>query len=151
MAIINLSENKGGFTLVPQGEQILTVTSAKAVPTARPETIVIEFSAPNGGTVKSNFDLNRESSMVPLSIFIRLVFDNQSLSTFDTAQLPQCVGKKIKAEIKHTIKDRISNGVKVEGQTSTFANISKFLEAIKEEPTPTTPSMIGGEMNLDDL
>ena len=59
MDTIQLIESS--FTLVPAGEDVvLGITSAKAMPKAKPSKIEVVFTHANGGTIKQTYDLNKK-------------------------------------------------------------------------------------------
>lgn len=54
---------KNGFKLVPEGEQVLTVTSVKALPARRPEVIEFEWAHADGGVIKETFKTSVPKAM----------------------------------------------------------------------------------------
>ena len=46
---------KSGFKMVPEGQQVITVKSVKALPSARPQVIEFEWVHSNGATIKESF------------------------------------------------------------------------------------------------
>ena len=49
---MNIIIKKSGYQLVPEGEQILTVTSVKLLPSGRPSLVEFTYSAENGATLR---------------------------------------------------------------------------------------------------
>lgn len=112
---------KSEFTLVPDGKQILEITSAKALPSGKPQSIEIEWVHKNGGKLKSKYDFANDKALFALSFLLKNAFGN--IDEFDTVMLPQLVKMQFEVEVKHDVKD----STRREGETVTFANIQKVL------------------------
>ena len=54
---------KSGFKMVPEGEQVITVKSVKALPSARPQVIEFEWVHANGGIIKESFKTSVPKAM----------------------------------------------------------------------------------------
>jgi hypothetical protein len=54
---------KSGFKMVPEGEQVLTVKSVKALPSARPQVIEFEWVHADGGIIKETFKTSVPKAM----------------------------------------------------------------------------------------
>lgn len=133
-----LKENTG-FVRVPEGEQIITITSAKAVPSGKPQYIEVEFEHANGGKVKSTYDLAKEMGQIIFSILLRNTIG--AIKTFDTDNVGLLVGKSIVAEIAYTKAVNKNDPTK----TVTFVNIKRI---IGKAETPTTEIEIAEEDDI---
>lgn len=110
-----------GYVVVPEGIQVLTIISAKAVPSGRPQFIEVEFKHANGGVVKSKYDLTKEIGAAIFSILLRCTIGD--VEEFDTDDIGTLIGKTIKAEIVHNKVE----STKEAGKILTFVNIKKIM------------------------
>lgn len=134
MDIIQLVESS--FTLVPAGEDVvLGITSAKAMPKAKPSKIEVVFTHTNGGTIKQTYDLNKKLKktdknpigLVLFSILARTALGDNSLEDFSLSKdLPKLVGKNLVCEVKHSDPKDNENG-------DVYANIKKIVRLADEE------------------
>lgn len=134
MDTIQLVESS--FTLVPAGEDVvLGITSAKAMPKAKPSKIEVLFTHANGGTIKQTYDLNKKSKktdknpigLVLFSILARTALGDSSLEDFSLSKdLPKLVGKNLVCEVKHSDPKDNENGY-------VYANIKKIVRLADEE------------------
>lgn len=132
MDTIKLTENT--FTLVPEGEEVLTITSAKAMPKAKPSKIEVIFTHANGGTIKQTYDLNKKLKatdkapigLVLFSILARTALADSSLEDFSISKdLPKLVDKNIVCKVKHS--EPTEKGY-------VYANIERILKLADGQP-----------------
>ena len=134
MDTIQLVESS--FTLVPAGEDVvLGITSAKAMPKAKPSKIEVVFTHANGGTIKQTYDINKKLKktdknpigLVLFSILARTALRDSSLEDFSLSKdLPKLVGKNLVCEVKHSDPEDNENGY-------VYANIKKIVRLADEE------------------
>lgn len=134
MDTIQLVESS--FTLVPAGEDVvLGITSAKAMPKAKPSKIEVVFTHANGGTIKQTYDLNKKLKktdknpigLVLFSILARTALGDNSLEDFSLSKdLPKLVDKRLVCEVKHSDPKDNENGY-------VYANIKKIVRLADEE------------------
>lgn len=122
---IKLSNNTG-FSIVPEGEQILEITKCVALPSGNPKFIEVEYKHSNGGTIKSTFDLANEKGLTVFSILVSKLLGANTI--FNTDDCKDLVNKKVKVEIAHTNVPSKKDPEK----TLTFANIKKILDKVEE-------------------
>ena len=134
MDIIQLVESS--FVLVPAGEDVvLGITSAKAMPKAKPSKIEVVFTHANGGTIKQTYDLNKKLKktdknpigLVLFSILARTALGDSSLENFSLSKdLPKLVGKNLVCEVKHSDPKDNEKGY-------VYANIKKIVRLADKE------------------
>lgn len=115
--------SKSEFTIVKEGENILKITSAKAVPSGRPVQIEVKFEDKDGGTISSTYDFANSKSMFVFTLLVTKVL-GVTEDTFDTDRLGELVGKHVKVLIEHTNKP----STKKPGEVVTFANIKRIVD-----------------------
>ena len=122
---------KGSFILIPEGERILTVKSAKATPSGDPKKIEIVFEdKESGGTLTQNVNLDNDTSIYVFSLIASYALGLIDGADFDIINdTPKLVGKKIKAEVKHV------EGTKPreDGSLPIFANLGKIIGPVDAE------------------
>lgn len=134
MDTIQLVESS--FVLVPAGEDVvLGITSAKAMPKAKPSKIEVVFTHANGGIIKQTYDLNKKLKktdknpigLVLFSILARTALGDSSLENFSLSKdLPKLVGKNLVCEVKHSDPKDNENGC-------VYANIKRIVRLADEE------------------
>lgn len=143
MSKIKLSESKG-FTLVPAGEQNLTITKIEVLPNLKkPKTVAVEYTHKNGGKINSTMDLDRDAAIVILSILIRVVTGQNDLEEFDLKDLSSFVGAVIVGEVAHVEVEDKEDDTKVR----TFANLKKLLSLVENDDEDDTDE---DDEDLDD-
>ena len=125
---------KSGFKMVPEGEQVITVKSVKALPSARPQVIEFEWVHANGGTIKESFKTSVPKAMEILGKRCDIALDGKMPEGTEISEndLPDIFnGKTFTALIVH-------NHVKGnDGKDKTFVNIKYLMRLIGgPEDTP---------------
>ena len=117
---------KSGYQLVPEGEQILTVTSVKLLPSGKPSLVEFMYRADNGATLREQlrFDHPVAVDILGKRCDVALGGTAEEGTEIEPEELEDLfLGKKFKAMIKHT------QGKK----GGTFANIKYLIELVKDE------------------
>jgi hypothetical protein len=118
---------KGGFKMVPEGEQVLTVKSVKALPAARPQVIEFEWVHADGGTIKESFKTSVPKAMEILGKRCDIALDGKLPEGTEISEndLPDIFnGKSFTAFVVH-------NHVKGnDGNERTFANIKYLINLV---------------------
>ena len=92
MALIHLA---GGFTLIPEGEHLFTITSVEYKEDFG--KILIKLKA-EAGTLQSSYDIKNEGALKAFSFFAR-----QAIGHFvDDIDTDELVGKKVLGTVTHT-------------------------------------------------
>lgn len=152
MDTIQLVESE--FKLVPAGEDvILTITSAKAMPKAKPSKIEVVFTHANGSTIKQTYDLVKKTKktdknpigLVLFSILARTALGNSSLKDFSLSKdLPKLVDKSIVCEVKHSDPKDNEKGY-------VYANIKRIIRLADDSEADTPKEIEEVEDEEDDL
>lgn len=94
---------KQQFTIVPEGERILTIEEVVASPSGKPDKIKVTFRDKNGGSIKTNYTLNLKDDFIWLTgVFLGAALNLQDGEEFDTKDVPKLVGHKILVDVVHT-------------------------------------------------
>lgn len=123
---MKITIKKSGYQLVPEGEQILTVTSVKLLPSGRPSLVEFVYSAENGATLREQLKFDHPVAVDILGKRCDVALggtaeEGTEISPDDLEGL--FLGKTFKAMIKH------SEGTK----GGTFANIKYLIELVEDE------------------
>lgn len=129
-----LLNTNGEFKLVPQGEVVLKVAKATAVPSGKPEKIEIEYVDVNGAKIVSTYNLKDEKGVKVFSILVNKILGN--LTEFDTDNIHDLENKYVLCEITH----KLVQSTKDPDKTLTFCNIAKFIEGRTGFPQATVPT-----------
>ena len=123
------------FKMVPQGEVVLKVNKATAVPSGRPEKIEIEFVDADGAKIVSNYNLKDEKGVMIFSILVNKTLGN--MTEFDTDNVHDLENKYVLCDIIH--KEVQSN--KDPEKKLIFANITKIMEGRTGFPQMVAPTI----------
>jgi hypothetical protein len=123
---MNITIKKSGYQLVPEGEQILTVTSVKLLPSGRPSLVEFMYIADYGATLKEKLKFDHPVAVEILGKRCDVALggtaeEGTEISPDDLEGL--FLGKRFKAMIKH---NQGSKG-------GTFANIKYLIELVEDE------------------
>lgn len=134
MAELQLSE---GFSIIEEGEHILSIKKAELKPPVNPEFIVVEFADEYGRTMKNRYPLDpsNQGGFFATSQFLRAAFNNPTMKSFNTDDVPRLQGVKIRAEVVHSKVPSKKNPEKL----NTFANIGNILGGVQEETGGVVP------------
>jgi len=125
---------KSGFKMVPEGEQVITVKSVKALPSARPQVIEFEWVHANGGTIKESFKTSVPKAMEILGKRCDIALDGKMPEGTEISEndLPDIFnGKTFTALIVHNV---VKGN---DGNDKTFVNIKYLMRLIGgPEDTP---------------
>lgn len=124
---------KSGFKMVPEGEQVITVTSVKALPARRPEVIEFEWVHANGATIREKFKTSVPKAMEILGKRCDIALDGKMPEGTEISEndLPDIFnGKTFTALIVH---NHIEGN---DGNDKTFVNI-KYLMTLVGSPEDT--------------
>jgi len=119
-----IKTTKSSFKMVPAGEQDLTVTDVKLVPSGKPQMIQFEYAHDNGGTLKETLKLDNDMSLKILGKRCDLALNGKMPegTEIDINEIPDMFkGKILRAFIVH-------KEVEKDGKTNTYANIRYVME-----------------------
>jgi len=122
--IIKTSKPKG-FTLVPEGRQIVHVDSVKLVPSGKPQMVEFIYSHESGGIIKETLKFDHPVALDILGKRCDIAMGGLPEDTeIQTDELESIFnGKTFEVEVKHT-----------EGKSGgTFANIKYMVKLISSE------------------
>lgn len=152
MDTIQLVESE--FKLVPAGEDVvLSITSVKAMPKAKPSKIEVVFTHANGGTIKQTYDLVKKVKktdknpigLVLFSILARTALGDSSLEDFSLSKdLPKLVDKNVVCEVKHSDPKDNEKGY-------VYANIKRIIRLADDFEVGTPKEVEDVEDEEDDL
>lgn len=121
MIKFNLS---GGFKKVPEGEQILTITTCEPTPSGNPTGMKMVYTHADGSSIQETISFDK--ALWKISQICNVVFgaqQDQEMSVDDVAK--SLKGKSIKVEVVH----RAGTQPREDGTFPTFANVNKILGA----------------------
>lgn len=150
--VMKIKFNLEQFTPITEGEHVMEITKAEAVPSGKPTTIKITFkSDEKGKTLVSNYNLAYSGGLMGFGILCRIALDMPDASEIETTtDLPKLVGKKVLCSIIH----REGTQPREDGSLPVFANIERVLELVKdngEVVVPTTSARASIPTVGDDL
>ena len=111
---------KGNFTLVPEGERVLTITKAECKPSGKPTNMKVTFQDSEGGFVNSQYNFDNDKSLFAMGKLLETALGFEDGDEFDTKTDPErLVGLTLLCEVAH------SQGTKPNenGDLPTFANL----------------------------
>ena len=121
---------KSNFTLVPEGERILTITKAECTPSGKPNKLKVTFQDSEGGFINSQYNFDNDKSLFAMGKLLETALSFEDGDEFDTkTDTPKLVGKKLLGEVAH------SQGTKPneDGELPTFANLRKTISLITDD------------------
>lgn len=123
---MNITIKKSGYQLVPEGEQILTVTSVKLLPSGKPSLVEFTYRADNGATLREQlkFDNPVAVDILGKRCDVALCGTAEEGTEISPDELEGLfLNKRFKAMIKHN--EGKKGGI--------FANIKYLIELVKDE------------------
>lgn len=134
---------RSSFAVIPKGEVVLKITKVALVPPKKPTKCVIDFVDKDGAKKQEKYNLAIKAARYYVSTYLMEFgrFDGDDLDTSDFKKLLE--GKFAKCKVTHDVLDKVKDGVAVEGETVTFANI-------KEALSPAD-GFVGTQAEVDDL
>lgn len=118
---------KGNFTLVPEGERVLTITKAECKPSGKPTNMKVTFQDSEGGFVNSQYNFDNDKSLFAMGKLLETALGFEDGDEFDTKTDPErLVGLTLLCEVVH------SQGTKPNenGELPTFANLKRTISLI---------------------
>lgn len=117
---------KGGFTLVPEGRQIVRVDSVELKPKDKPQVVEFVYSHEEGGMIKETFKFDSPLSVDILGKRCDIALNGTAeegteIAPEDLKEL--FLGKKFEVEIRH--REGTKGG--------TFANIKYMIRLLEDE------------------
>lgn len=143
---------KGNFTLVPEGERVLTITKAECKPSGKPTNMKVTFQDSEGGFVNSQYNFDNDKSLFAMGKLLETALGFEDGDEFDTKTDPErLVGLTLLCEVAH------SQGTKPNenGELPTFANVRKTISLITADGevssnvSPRSAIAIDDEDDLD--
>lgn len=133
---------QNSFTLVPEGEKVLTITKAEVKPSGKPTAMHVTFKDEiSGGIINNKYDFAVPGAVTAMSIMINYALGLEDGDQFDTIKdTPRLIGKKLVCEVVHAEGNKPGK----DGKIPVFANIGKVVGAYEEtgevKTAPTTTS-----------
>lgn len=121
---------KGNFTLVPEGERVLTITKAECKPSGKPTNMKVTFQDSEGGFVNSQYNFDNDKSLFAMGKLLETALGFEDGDEFDTKTDPErLVGLTLLCEVAH------SQGTKPNenGELPTFANLKKTISLVTDD------------------
>lgn len=143
---------KGNFTLVPEGERVLTITKAECKPSGKPTNMKVTFQDSEGGFVNSQYNFDNDKSLFAMGKLLETALGFEDGDEFDTKTDPErLVGLTLLCEVAH------SQGTKPNenGELPTFANLKRTISLITADGevssnvSPRSAIAIDDEEDLD--
>lgn len=123
------------FTPISEGEHVMEIVKAEAVPSGKPTSIKITFkSDDHGKQLVNNYNLLYSGGLMGFGILCRIALNMPDASEIETTtDLPKLVGKKLLCSIIH----KEGTQPREDGSLPVFANIEKVLKLADENTTST--------------
>lgn len=119
MAMIKVNL-KGGYKTVQEGERVLEITGAKALPSGKPDKISLNMKdVEDGATLINSYKFDNDTSMWALGVMLNIALGLEDGSEFDTKDLDKLVGVKLLCEVAHS-----------EYNGNTYANVKKVISKV---------------------
>ena len=144
---------KGNFTLVPEGERVLTITKAECKPSGKPTNMKVTFQDSEGGFVNSQYNFDNDKSLFAMGKLLETALGFEDGDEFDTKTDPErLVGLTLLCEVAH------SQGTKPNenGELPTFANLKRTISLmttadgeVSSNVSPRSAIAIDDEEDLD--
>lgn len=126
---------KGGYKTVQEGERILEITDAKALPSGKPDKISLNMKdVEDGATLINTYKFDNETSMWALGVMLNIALGIEDGETFDTKDLNKLKGVRLLCEVTHS-----------EYNDKTYANVRRIIEKVT-----TTPDVSKEEDNIEE-
>lgn len=119
MAMIKVNL-KGGYKTVQEGERVLEITGAKALPSGKPDKISLNMKdVEDGATLINSYKFDNDTSMWVFGVMLNIALGLEDGSEFDTKDLDKLVGVKLLCEVAHS-----------EYNGNTYANVKKVISKV---------------------
>lgn len=128
------------FTPISEGEHVMEIMKAEAVPSGKPTSIKITFkSDEKDKQLISNYNLAYSGGLMGFGILCRIALNAPDAMEIDTVtDLPRLVGKKVLCSIIH----KEGTQPREDGSLPVFANIEKVLSRIEDNGEVIEPSVV---------
>lgn len=142
---------KGSFTLVPEGERVLTITKAECTPSGKPNKLKVSFQDAEGGFINTQYSFDNDTSVWVMGKMLEVALGVEDGDEFDTTKdTPKLIGKKLLCEVVHTKGTKPND----KGELPTFANIKRTISLVTDdgevvEDSSARNSIIDDEDDLD--
>jgi len=114
---------QGNFAIVKEGERVLEITDAKAVPSGKPEKLVLNMKdVEDGATLINNYNFNNNISLWAMGMMLNTALGMEDGAEFDTKNAKDLIGIKLLCEVEHS-----------EYNEKTYANVKKVLSRVDDE------------------
>ena len=121
--VITLNSN-GGYKLIPEGKQVLTIKDAKVTPSGAPQQIQIKFEDTDGASMLKTYKFEHSGAMYYFGTLLTALGIGDG-ETFDTNDAFELINRQVIVDVKHT---------EYNGKT--------YADAIAYEPCETTEQPI---------
>lgn len=121
---------KGNFTVVPEGERLLTITKAECKPSGKPTNMKVTFQDSEGGYINSQYNFDNDKSLFAMGKLLEVALSFEDGDEFDTKRDPEkLIGKKLLCEVVQTEGTKPNE----DGKLPIFANVKKVISLVDEE------------------
>lgn len=121
---------KGSFTLVPEGERVLTITKAECTPSGKPNKMKVTFQDTEGGFINTQYNFDNDTSIWVMGKMLEIALGFEDGDEFDTkSDTQKLIGKKLLCEVVHTKGTKPND----KGELPTFANIKKTISLVTDD------------------
>ena len=111
---------KGGYKTVQEGERVLEITDAKALPSGKPDRISLNMKdVEDGATLINTYKFDNETSMWAMGVMLNIALGIEDGETFDTNDLSKLKGVRLLCEVTHS-----------EYNDKTYANVRRIIEKV---------------------
>ena len=122
---------KGNFTLVPEGERVLTITKAECTPSGKPNKMKVTFQDVNGGYINTQYNFDNDKSVWAMGKMLEVALGMEDQDEFDTtSDTKRLLNKKLLCEVVHTKGTKLNEET---GEYPTFANIKKTISLVTDD------------------
>lgn len=114
---------QGNFAIVKEGERVLEITDAKAVPSGKPEKLTLNMKdVEDGATLINNYNFNNNISLWAMGMMLNAALGMEDGAEFDTKNAKDLIGIKLLCEVEHS-----------EYNEKTYANVKKVISRVDGE------------------
>lgn len=121
---------KSNFTLVPEGERVLTITNAECTPSGKPNKLKVTFQDKDGGFVNSVYDFANSKGLFAMGKLLEVALKMEDGDDFDTTtDTRKLIGKKLLCKVEHSEGSKLNDN----GEPTIFANVKRVMELVEDE------------------